>query len=236
MQYPSQLPQDAQARVETERIRAYLTLQQDIAGCKRWQRDDLLIRCVVRIFMAFAREACTFARKRNLPDWYGAELDQRCREFLLSIAIDAWEEKARDLGIERIYWSPNHWGYSLKEDARQKIERSPEWSEYQALLLDTLESQSVLDQVEEVVGTASRLRVRDASSVKRAEKLAARRRAVVNPILERKRWKPGRLGTEAGIGNGTIYGYLNGTRASISKENRKAIADALEIKLEQLPD
>jgi hypothetical protein len=237
MQYPSELPQDAQARVEAERIRAYLALEQDVSGTKSWRRDNQFIRCVARIFIAFAREVCAFARKQNHPDWSGGELDLRCREFLLSVAIEAWEEKAKDIGIEPIHWSPNHWGYSLRDDARRKIERSPEWSEYQALLLDILKSQSV-QQAEEVVGTAPRRRpwAPSADEIKRAEKPAARRRAVVNPILERKRWTRSQLVKEAGVGKATVYNYLDGTRASISKENRKAIADALEIKLEQLPD
>jgi hypothetical protein len=65
---------------------------------------------------------------------------------------------------------------------------------------------------------------------------AARRQAVVQPILERKRWTRGRLATKAGVGKATLYGYLDGTRARISTENRKAIADSLDLKPEALPE
>lgn len=65
---------------------------------------------------------------------------------------------------------------------------------------------------------------------------ARRRLAVVMPILARKHWKPGRLVTEAGVGKGSVYEYLDGTRKSITGENRKAIADALGIKPEDLPE
>ncbi len=65
---------------------------------------------------------------------------------------------------------------------------------------------------------------------------AARRQAVVNPILQRKRWKPGRLATEAGVGKNSVYQYLDGTRDKITEQNRKAIAEALGLEIDQLPD
>lgn len=68
-----------------------------------------------------------------------------------------------------------------------------------------------------------------------ATERAARRMAIVGPVLEQRRWKPGRLVTEAGVSKGTLYGYLNGTRAWIAAENRKAIAEALDLKPEELP-
>jgi len=65
---------------------------------------------------------------------------------------------------------------------------------------------------------------------------AARRQAVVMPILAKKRWRPGRLATEAGVGPNSVYGYLDGTRFRISDANRTAIAEALGIEPHQLPD
>ena len=65
---------------------------------------------------------------------------------------------------------------------------------------------------------------------------AARRMAVVMPILDTKRWKPGRLASEAGVGKNSVYEYLDGTRRKITGDNRKALAQALDLKPEQLPD
>jgi len=70
---------------------------------------------------------------------------------------------------------------------------------------------------------------------------AERRRAVVMPILSGKRsngkeWTPGHLVTDSGVGKATIYGYLDGTRSWISHDNRRAIADALGLREEELPD
>ena len=65
---------------------------------------------------------------------------------------------------------------------------------------------------------------------------AARRQAVVLPILAKKRWKPSRLATKAGVAKNSVYGYLDGTIIEISDANRTAIAEALGIEPHQLPD
>lgn len=64
---------------------------------------------------------------------------------------------------------------------------------------------------------------------------AARRQAVVMPILAQKGWSRGLLAAKAGLGKNSVYEYLDGTRARITDDNRIAIADALELKPEQLP-
>lgn len=65
---------------------------------------------------------------------------------------------------------------------------------------------------------------------------AAKRLAVVGPILKDKLWTRGRLATEAGVGKNSIYQYLNGNRAKITDANRKAIAQALSLIPDKLPD
>jgi len=64
---------------------------------------------------------------------------------------------------------------------------------------------------------------------------ARRRQVVVMPILDKVGWTPGRLVTEAGVGKNSIYQYLDGTRATITDKNRKAIAEALGLQPDQLP-
>jgi len=56
------------------------------------------------------------------------------------------------------------------------------------------------------------------------------------PILTKRRWKRGRLATEAGVSKNSVYEYLDGTRAKISDENKEAIAGVLGLEPEQLPD
>jgi hypothetical protein len=46
-------------------------------------------------------------------------------------------------------------------------------------------------------------------------------------------WKPGRLITKAGIGKASGHEFFTGVRKTLSNENRQALADVLEISLEQ---
>ena len=64
--------------------------------------------------------------------------------------------------------------------------------------------------------------------------LAAKRRAVIMPILKKLHWRRGKWATKAGVGKNSIYEYLDGTR-NPSELNRKAMADALGLAAEDLP-
>ena len=61
------------------------------------------------------------------------------------------------------------------------------------------------------------------------------RQAVVNPCLTKKRWTRGKWATEAGVGKNSVYEYLDGRR-NLSTANRTAMAEALDLKPEQLPE
>jgi hypothetical protein len=89
MQYPSEFPNDARARVEAETRRAYVALEQDVQGVEKWRRNVPFLQCVLRIFLVFAREACQFGKQSRHPAWSDCELNQRCQDFLLEIVIDA---------------------------------------------------------------------------------------------------------------------------------------------------
>jgi hypothetical protein len=65
--------------------------------------------------------------------------------------------------------------------------------------------------------------------------LAASRQAVIMPILKRKRWTRGRWASEAAVGKNSIYDYLKGER-NPGPENRQAMADALGLKVHELPE
>jgi hypothetical protein len=66
-------------------------------------------------------------------------------------------------------------------------------------------------------------------------KRARIRQAVVMPILDKKHWKRGRWASEAGVGKNSVYEYLDGKR-SLTPENRKAMAEAIDLKAEDLPE
>jgi hypothetical protein len=254
VKYPGEFPPDARARVESEKLRVYAMLEQDVQGLARGRRDLLFIGSVMRVFLAFAREACASGRSCDPPAWSDSELDQTCREFLLSIVIEAWEDKARYLGVRQMFRSTHHWGYSLDEDAKRRIAASPEWKEYQNLLLGALEFQSTRSDPEEPSGgvpkggtsledertapdpgtngpqIGDRQPFRDEASSKRE-----RWSAVVNPILKAKDWTVNKWATVAGVGKNCAYDYLDGRR-NLSKANRRALAEVIGLRVQDLPD
>jgi hypothetical protein len=65
--------------------------------------------------------------------------------------------------------------------------------------------------------------------------LAAARKAVVMPILDSRGWTINKWGTLAGVGRSCPYDYLSGKR-KLTDANRKALADELGLKREDLPN
>jgi hypothetical protein len=60
------------------------------------------------------------------------------------------------------------------------------------------------------------------------------RQALVMPILDQKRWKRGKWAAEAGVGKNCVYEYLDGKR-NLRAENRRAMAEVIGLKAEDLP-
>ncbi len=49
MQYPSEFPHDARARVEAETRRAYIALEQDVRGVEKWRRGLMRVQPYIYI-------------------------------------------------------------------------------------------------------------------------------------------------------------------------------------------
>jgi hypothetical protein len=79
------------------------------------------------------------------------------------------------------------------------------------------------------IGSASRV----ASPA--ASEHASRRQGVVKPILDSRGWTTNKWGTLAGVGRSCPYDYLSGKR-KLTDPNRKALADVLGLKPEDLPN
>ena len=138
----SEFPVDAIGRVKAETLRAHIALEQEVSRLERMKREAPFLRCVLRIFLAFAREATQLAKTPDHPDWCDSELDPRCRSFLIEAMIESWESLGKDPGVRKMF-SSRGWGYSIDEDVLRKITKFPEWKQYQTLLLEALDIQSV---------------------------------------------------------------------------------------------
>jgi hypothetical protein len=62
-----------------------------------------------------------------------------------------------------------------------------------------------------------------------------RRKLVVMPLLEQHGWTPARWTSLAGIDSSVVYDYLKG-KGNPRPVLRRAMAEALEIAVDQLPD
>jgi ribosome-binding protein aMBF1 (putative translation factor) len=68
-----------------------------------------------------------------------------------------------------------------------------------------------------------------------SEERGERRRAFVMPKLASTGWSRSRWAADAGVGKNCVYEYLRGVRQPTS-ENRRALAEALAVRLEDLPE
>jgi hypothetical protein len=125
--------------------------------------------------------------------------------------------------------SPSNFPEQFQEDHATNIRQR------KALIEGFIDQLQLFRPTELTVETALRPAVKIDKKKAIADR-AARRQAVVLPILEQKNWSPGRLATKAGVSKNSVYAFLDGTRSRISDANCMAIADALEIERHELPE
>jgi hypothetical protein len=104
--------------------------------------------------------------------------------------------------------------------------------EIEALLTDT-DHAGTESQVSTTPSSAGQSFPVDGVDSSQAER-AAKRQAMIMPILQQKRWRRGKWATEAGVGKNCIYEYLKGRR-NPGYDNRKPMAEALGLTEDQLP-
>jgi hypothetical protein len=75
----------------------------------------------------------------------------------------------------------------------------------------------------------------EGDAVRTESALAAKRQGVIMPILRQKRWSRGMWVTKSGVGKNCVYEYLAGKR-NPGDVNRKAMAEALGLAVEDLPE
>lgn len=131
LSYPSEFSTDARNRIEAERIKAYRHFEE--APAVRWDsdREALLRKCILRIFLAFAREACALG-KRKMAAWSLDQVDDACREFLRGMTVQARYDHGFRSAMSRFSGVMDH---RLERAFRASVE----WQEYERLKLDVAE-------------------------------------------------------------------------------------------------
>lgn len=126
LHYPHEFPSEARDRIEREKIRACRELLP--ASAYEFKDQELAIRCIMRIFLTFAQELCVF---RNEHGWPLDRIQREGEEFLRKLTITVVFEKFP--GCDR-HWISN-WNGSVEPDMEHRFKASPEWTQYEELLL-----------------------------------------------------------------------------------------------------
>jgi hypothetical protein len=128
MDYPSEFSPEARDRVEKEKIRVYQELLP--SSIYDFHQQGLAIRCVMRIFLTFAKEACALRKVRG---WTIEDVERASGVFLRKLTITVLSKKFPDL---HRHWICNSDG-SIAPDVERRFRASAEWKEYDELLLTT---------------------------------------------------------------------------------------------------
>ena len=138
--YPAEFPQTSRARVSAESICA----ARDFEAAKQAAHDrsaieNLLRNYILRVFIEFVREARHLGRQGL---WTVDQLESESHEFLRQCTIQAWYEKGYDRSGSRLRDLVSHMGGSILPEIQRALERSPEWQEFQGILLEVAEVQA----------------------------------------------------------------------------------------------
>ena len=126
--YPSEFSPEARDRIEKEKIRACREiLPNRVYG---FNEQHLAIRCIMRIFRAFAEEACALRKERG---WTIERIESESKEFLRRLTIMVVFDKFP--GLDQ-HWISNLNG-SINSDVERRLRDSAEWKEYEDLLIAT---------------------------------------------------------------------------------------------------
>jgi hypothetical protein len=95
-----------------------------------YNEQNFAIRCIMRIFRAFAKEACALRKERG---WTIERIQSESKEFLRRLTIMIVFDKFP--GLDR-HWISN-WNGSINSDVERRFWDSAEWKAYEDLLLAT---------------------------------------------------------------------------------------------------
>jgi hypothetical protein len=131
MDYPADFPAPSRARVEAERLKAKRVLDQE-----RGESLSVLYAYILRVFMAFSKEACELGKQRvwSIDDVSGAS-----EEFLRRFTIDAFYKEGHDRYERKFPDMTSNWDGSLLPEVRRSFEKSEEWRRHEAALLEVAE-------------------------------------------------------------------------------------------------
>jgi hypothetical protein len=147
MNFPPQFPKEARAQVEAERIRAGRILNEARAqeppvewkkGKRAWDQSAFY-GFVLRVFGAFAHEACELGRRGQ---WTVDSVRSAASDFPDSFAFDQYYEQGHDRFGESFPDITNHWTGTLSFEVQRSLQQSRVSRQFEDELLAVAEQQS----------------------------------------------------------------------------------------------
>src|SRR5258708_18630440 len=146
MDYPQEFSTQARARIEAERLNANRELEQDHTipapegwTAERWDEVSFYAY-VLRVFLAFAREACQLGREGR---WSVDRVRQEAESYLRQFAMDAYTERGHDRTGSKLKNVLNRWNEDLRPRVYSELRKSDEWRQFEADLLGLAEQQAM---------------------------------------------------------------------------------------------
>jgi hypothetical protein len=126
--YPGEFSLEARDVIEREKIQAYRELLP--RSVYDFNEQGLAIRCIMRIFLAFAKEACALRKERGRTiERIQSESNEFLRRLTIMVVFDKFPGLAR-------HWISN-WDGSIASDVERRFRATAEWKEFEELLLET---------------------------------------------------------------------------------------------------
>ncbi len=130
MDYPPNLPPEAQNRVEAAKIRAGRKFDRDKAKASSAREIQLsLMHYIMLVFGVFVREA----KLRRL--WHASEMKSACLDFLRQLTIEAYFEKGYDHAGRSLPPMTSHVDGSILPKFLKAFRSWPAWRQFEAALL-----------------------------------------------------------------------------------------------------
>jgi hypothetical protein len=168
MDYPREFSPEARAYVEAERLRAIRAYEQRRgelpAGYGHMaENEENLRHFILRVFLAFARQACKFAEDGI---WPVDKVRSQADEFLRRFTIQAYYDYGQDRGGHKLPEMTSNWGH-LRSEIERKFRESQEWHDYE----------------DELLAVAEKIAKRSTRKAKRSDDLSTTRRAMIESFI-----------------------------------------------------
>ena len=203
--------------------------------------QKLLCASAMKSLQVAVHEACELAKQD--PELSFEEIRTWRDKMLFELLWQAWYERGTAPSGQRLS-SPTDSMGCLKDYIARYCKADPLWRETEEELERLLEwivnrpaepvLAPTLGRPDVPSSPSHRQRITLPETEETKQERADRRQDFVMPRLKKK--SRNKWADESAVGKNTVYEYLDGTRKKLSDVNRQAMADALGVSIEELPE